>query len=161
MEELTKLPSDKQALLDVKNYEVYNRDVIRKVFPRIIKDIRELKPKLKIGDIIPFYIVLLTYIDGNVYRKDGTPNNRFGACFLSRDAIADHTGIDKKRHAFLSKILEVNGLITTKSHYEGTNRYKWYFPSFCPQVTDEGYVVNTDGEVIVPNYSDVKFPSYR
>ena len=157
----SKLPNDKGVLMAVGNYEVYNRDLMRKVFPRIIRDVKELPAvrSRKVGDIIPFYFTLLSYIDGNECRTDGSHNERFGACFLSREAIAEHTGIDDKRQPFLCAILEENGLLQTQTHYEGTKRYKWYFPSFCPRITDDGYVVNSDGERVMPDYS--RLPNVR
>lgn len=157
----SKLPSDKQSLLSATNYEVFNRDLMRKVFPRIIRDFKETDGKKgrKIGDIIPFYYALLSYIDGNEYRADGTKNERYGACFLSREAIAEHTGVDDKRQPYLCAVLELNGLIRTQTHYEGTKRYKWYFPSFCPRISDDGYVVDEEGERIIPDYS--RLPNVR
>jgi hypothetical protein len=32
------LPNDKKTLMDSPGYEVYNRDLLRKVFPRIISE---------------------------------------------------------------------------------------------------------------------------
>ncbi|MGD7032782.1 hypothetical protein ACPZJV_16735 [Bacillus velezensis] len=60
--------------------------------------------------------------------------------------------IDKHRINLLAAILETNGIIRTTGHYEGTKRFKWYFPSFCPHITDDGYIVNEDGEKIVPDF---------
>lgn len=32
------LPSDKRELMTAENYEIFNRDLLRKVFPRIIAE---------------------------------------------------------------------------------------------------------------------------
>lgn len=148
--------NDKQALLDAGNYEIYNRDVIRKVFPRIISEIKADKPKSKIGDIIPFYFTVMSYIDGQEYRKNGERNPRFGASFLSQDEIARHTGINKKRHPVLAEVLRRNGvLLDVVETWEGTNRKIYYYPSFCPKISEDGYVVDENGEKIVADYEDL------
>ncbi|MBN9653881.1 hypothetical protein J0K78_06350 [Halobacillus sp. GSS1] len=150
------LPHDKQQLMDAEGYEVYNRELIRKVFPRIIADVRKIKPKSKAGDIIPFYFALLSYVDGNRYRADESLNRRFGYAFPSQDRIAEMTGIDRKRHKQLTRILKANGILSeVRDYYEGTNRYLWYKPSFCPQISEDGYIVNEDGEKVVPDYSGI------
>lgn len=149
---MTLLANDKQALMDAGNYEVFNRDVMRKVFPRIIADFKALRPKAKVGDIIPFYFALLAYTDGNATTADGLQSFRFGAAFPTQDRIAEMTGINKKRHKLLTEILRENGLLLrVEDLYEGTRHYKWYFPSWTPKVTAEGYVVDENGQRIVPN----------
>lgn len=148
--------NDKQALLDAGNYEVYPRDVIRKVFPRIIAEVKSEKPKSKIGDIIPLYFVLMTYIDGQEYRKDGSLNKRYGACFLSQDEISRLSGINKKRHPILAEVLRRNGvLLDVVETWEGTNRRIYYYPSFCPRVSEDGYVIDENGEKVVAEYGDL------
>ncbi|WP_077624962.1 hypothetical protein [Sediminibacillus massiliensis] len=159
MEQLTirkPQPNDKGQLLDQEGYEMFNRELIRKVFPRIIAEIRKEKPKTKIGDIIPFYFALLSYIDGNRFRKDGTENERFGYAFPTQEMLAKMTGIDRKRHKELTDILKVNGILSdVRVHYEGTHRFLWYKPSFCPRITDDGFLVNENGEKIIPDYSEI------
>ena len=146
----------KQALLSAGNYEIYNRDVVRKVFPRIIAEVKVVRPKAKIGDIIPFYFVLLSYIDGQKLRKDGTPNPRYGACFLSQDEIAKLSGINKKRHPMLVEVLRRNGLLDrVEETWEGTLRRIYYYPSFCPCVSEDGFVISRDDEKVVPEYTDL------
>lgn len=153
------LPNDKTILLDSKDgFEVYNRELMRKVFPRIINEAYDVayadyKRKPEIRDIVAFYFLLQSYIDGNYLRKDGTKNDRFGACFLNYETIQEHLRLDRNRIVLLAAILETNGIIRTTGHYEGTKRFKWYFPSFCPHVTDDGYIVNEFGEVVTPDFT--------
>jgi len=150
------LPNDKQLLLDVEGYEVFNRELMRIVFPRIIADVRKVKPKTKVGDIIPFYFAIMSYIDGNQYRADGSLNARFGYAFPSQERIYEMTGIDRKRHKRLTEILKANGILTdVRDYYEGTKRYLWYKPSFSPRISQDGYLVNEDGEKIVPDYRTI------
>lgn len=149
-------PNDKGALLGQEGYEMFNRELIRKVFPRIIADIKEVKPNAKAGDIIPFYFALLSYIDGNKYRKDGTLNERYGYAFPSQALLSAMTGINHKRHKLLTDILHANGILSdVKDYYEGTKRYKWYKPSYCPRISDDGYLVDENGQKIIPNYIDI------
>ncbi|WP_088105239.1 hypothetical protein [Halalkalibacter urbisdiaboli] len=153
-------PNDKRALLDGHNYEMYNLDVMRKVFPRIINEVAVIQGrsqrKYQTRDIISIYFFLLSYIDGNFERKDGEINERFGAAFPSYEKITADLNIDHRRIRLLVDILVINGLISeTRDHWEGTRRSKWYFVSFCPRISDDGYVVNDDGERIVPDYSAI------
>ncbi|WP_379161348.1 hypothetical protein [Paenibacillus sp. sgz5001063] len=156
------LPNDKRTLLDgAAGYETYNRELIRKVFPRIITEAYDevfagSKRKPEIRDIVALYFLLQSYIDGNHTRADGTHNDRFGACFLSYEAIMAALRIDRPRVKLLADILDTNGIIRTTSHYEGTRRFKWYFPSYCPRITDDGYIVDEDGVVIKPDLSVYK-----
>ncbi|MEK5323357.1 hypothetical protein [Aeribacillus sp. FSL M8-0254] len=159
-------PNDKALLLDnPEGFEIYNRELMRKVFPRIINEAydvvyAEYKRKPEIRDIVAFYFLLQSYIDGNYFRADGTLNDRFGACFLNYETIQAHLRIDRNRINLLAAILETNGIIRTTGHYEGTKRFKWYFPSFCPRITDDGYIVNEFGEIIKPDFS-VYLPKRR
>jgi hypothetical protein len=155
---LTTQPNDKQALLDAENYEIFNRDLMRKVFPRIIAEVRAQKPRAKVGDVIPFYFALLAYIDGNERRASGEANGRFGYSFPSQARLYEMTGIDRKRHAMLTDLLRENGLITDMHRtYEGMRHYIWYRPAFCANISDDGYVINANGERVVPDYSSVTF----
>jgi hypothetical protein len=153
------LPNDKSILLDnEKGFEVYNRELMRKVFPRIINEAFDVayadyKRKPEIRDVVAFYFLLQSYIDGNYKRADGTLNDRFGACFLNYETIQHHLRVDRSRINLLAAILETNGVIRTTGHYEGTKRFKWYFPSFCPRITDEGYIVNEFGEIVTPDFT--------
>lgn len=157
-------PNDKQALLETGGYETYNRDLMRKVFPRIIREFAEHSTGRtkhpKIGrDIIPVYFLMQSYIDGNYQREDGTRSNRFGACFLSYDFITDQLHISRNRIRMCTRILEANGIIRTDKHYDGLRRIVWYFPSFCPRISDDGYIVNDDGEKVQPEFYEYFQPT--
>lgn len=150
-------PNDKALLFEAEGYEIYNRELMRKVFPRIINEAYDViyadrKRKPEIRDVVAFYFLLQSYIDGNKYRADGTVNDRFGACFLNYETIQAHLRVDRSRIRLLADILETNGVIRTTGHYEGTKRFKWYFPSFCPRITDAGYIVDEFGETIEPDF---------
>ncbi|MCV0024760.1 hypothetical protein [Bacillus sp. XT-2] len=153
------MPNDKAALLDnPQGFEVYNRELMRKVFPRLINEAYDVayadyKRKPEIRDVVAFYFLLQSYIDGNYKREDGSLNDRFGACFLSYDSITGMLRVNPHRINLLAAILETNGIIQTAGHYEGTKRFKWYFPSYCPRVTDDGYIVDEYGEKIMPDFS--------
>lgn len=145
------LPNDKRQLLEANNYEMYNLDLMRKVFPRIIAEQYEAcqrqQRKPQIRDAITMYFYLLSYVDGTHTRKDGTLNKRFGASFPSIAKISSDLGIAEKRIKPLVDILEANGLIRQKQTFNG----KWYFVYFCPRVSDDGYIVSADGEKIKPD----------
>jgi hypothetical protein len=153
-------PNDKQALLDATGYEIYNRELVRKVFPRIIREAHEHSKgrTAAFRDVIAFYFLLQSYIDGTYWREDGSISDRFGACFLSYEFIMSYMHINRTRLRMLARVLEANGIIRTVSHYEGTKRFVWYFPSFCPRITDDGYIVNEFGEKIQPEFDDY-FPA--
>jgi len=159
---VTLLPNDKRMLLDSPDgFEIYNRELVRKVFPRIINETYDVvyagqRRKPEIRDIVAFYFTLQSYVDGKAQRSDGSVNDRFGACFMSYDTITETLRIDRSRIRLISNILETNGIIRTVSHYEGTRRYKWYFPSYCPRITDDGYIVDEDGQRITPDLSVYK-----
>lgn len=151
MEEAKILPNDKAQLLAVHNYEMYNLDLMRKVFPRIIAehdaqfDRKQRKPQIR--DIITLYFYLLSYVDGVHTRADGTRSERFGASFPSIAKITGELGIAEKRIKPLANILEANGLIRQKQVWNG----KWYFVSFCPRISEDGYIVNQEGEKVKPD----------
>lgn len=145
------LPNDKRQLLEGRNFEMYNRDLLRKVFPRIISECHSVYPrkqrKPQIRDIIALYFYLLSYVDGTHTRADGTPSERFGASFPAVPTIAGDLGIAEKRVKPLADILEANGLIRQQIVFNG----KWYFVSFCPRISDDGYIVNEEGEKVQPD----------
>lgn len=153
------LPNDKQTLLDGPGgFEVYNRELVRKVFPRIIREVyddvyADARRKPEIRDIYAFYFTLQSYIDGNYLRADGSLNDRFGACFIAYDTLISTLRIDRNRIKFLADILETNGIIRTATHYDRLRRFKWYFPSYCPRITDDGYIVDEDGLIVVPDFA--------
>jgi DNA-binding MarR family transcriptional regulator len=151
-EETTKQPqpNDKEALMDRGGYEIFNRNVMRKVFPRIFKDANDfyrsegIKRKPQIRDITTFYFLMLSYVNGNETLENGEKNDRFGACYLTYEQIIDHLHIDGPRVIWLARILEENGLIRKKKGYHGTKRYVLYFPSFASRVTEDGYLIDKE-----------------
>nr|WP_240681805.1 hypothetical protein [Bacillus paralicheniformis] len=152
------LPNDKNELLSQKNYEMYNLDLLRKVFPRIIAEhdsvFKRTQRKPQIRDIIALYFYLLSYVDGNHTWENGEKSARFGASFPARQKIASDLGIAESRIKKLVDILLANGLLLdVRDVWIGTNRYKWYFVSFCPRISDDGYIVSEEGEEIVPEPS--------
>lgn len=157
MAEGKRLPNDKKTLLSGGNYEMYNLDLMRKVFPRIIDEFFEAHSGRRcprVRDIIPLYFYLLSYVDGEHTRKDGRRSKRFGASFPSRKKIVEDLRIDEDRIKPLVDILVTNGLILeTRDHWEGMRRYKWYYVSYCPRVSDDGYLVDENGEKILPDLS--------
>ncbi|WP_311379910.1 hypothetical protein [Bacillus sp. ISL-51] len=155
------LPNNKEELLSRNNYEMYNLDLLRKVFPRIIAehdsvfDRKQRKPQIR--DVIALYFYLLSYVDGTHTRQNGEKSDRFGASFPARQKISSDLGIAEKRIKQLVDILLVNGLLLeVRDVWSGTDRYKWYFVSFCPRISDDGYIVSEDGEKIVPDLSVYK-----
>jgi hypothetical protein len=147
------LPSDKRELMEEENYEIFNRDLMRKVFPRIIAEHdaqfgrKQRKPQIR--DIVTLYFYLLSYVSGVHTLENGEPNPKFGAAFPAVKKIARETGIAEKRVKHLAGILEANGLLRQKQIWDG----KLYFMSFCPRISDDGYVVNENGEKVVPDPS--------
>ena len=145
------LPGNKQELLDRGNYEIYNHELMRKVFPRIIAEHdaaqgrRQRKPQIR--DIIALYFYLLSYVSGVEKWEDGRKNDRFGAAFPAVITIADDLGIAEKRVKHLTEILESNGLLRRKRIMDGM----LYYMNYCPMITDDGYIVNEDGEKVVPD----------
>lgn len=149
-------PADKSALLDVGNYEIYNRELMRRVFPRIISEIKAYKPRAKAGDIIALYFALLTNINGQEALQNGEPNPKYEACFYGQNELSRITGIGINRIPVLVEVLRQNGLLSdVKDVWEGTDRYIYYYPSFCPLVTDDGFIVDSDGEIVRPYYEDI------
>ena len=152
-----KLPADKQSLLAAENYEIFNRDLLRKVFPRILRELKEENKRVKAGDLIPFYFTLLSYIDGVEYLSDGvTPNASFGAAFPNQSTVHEITGIDTRRQTWLAEVLKQNGLLLDyEEKYINLRRYIFYYPSFCPNISDDGFVIDAEtGEKIT---QDVPF----
>jgi hypothetical protein len=64
--------------------------------------------------------------------------------------------LDRARVKLLADILATNGIIRTVDHFEGTKRFKWYFPSYCPRITEDGYIVDEFGEIVKPDFSVYK-----
>lgn len=82
------LPNNKTELLEQTNYEMYNLDLMRKVFPRIIDEFDQIykrkQRKPQIRDIIALYFYLLSYVDGKHTLESGEKSKRFGASFPAR-----------------------------------------------------------------------------
>lgn len=158
------LPNDKQSLLDKdRGYEVFSHEIMRKVFPRILRDANELyntkgmRKKPQIRDAAVFYFLLLSYVSGVHTKENGEPNERFGACYLSYFAITQHIRIDKSRIKWLANVLEANGLIRKEKVNVNMRNECRYFVSWASQVSDDGYIVNENGERIIPNL-DIYIP---
>ncbi|SFX47404.1 hypothetical protein SAMN04487866_1093 [Thermoactinomyces sp. DSM 45891] len=167
MEGRTIHPNDKAETMANENYEIYKREVIRLVFPRIFRESNEANTKAKLAtgakkvgrlpeirDVVAFYFYILSYVNGQAYRENGEPNERYGACFVSYEKIIEDLCMARNRIKHLSDILEANGLLLkTVQYYEGMKRYKLYYPSWVPRVSDDGYLVSPDGEKIIPDPS--------
>ncbi|SDY45817.1 hypothetical protein [Thermoactinomyces sp. DSM 45892] len=165
MESKTIHPNDKAEAMASENYEIYKREVIRLVFPRIFRESNEANTKAKLAtgakkvgrlpeirDVVAFYFYILSYVNGQAYRESGEPNEKYGACFVSYKRITEDLCMTKDRIKYLADVLEANGLIIRSVHYyEGAKRYKLYYPSWSPRVSDDGYLVNPDGEKIIPD----------
>ncbi|WP_088032773.1 helix-turn-helix domain-containing protein [Evansella clarkii] len=152
------LPNDKRALLAGHNYEMYNLDLLRKVFPRIIAEINEAhgrsQRKVQSRDLIALYFYLLSYVSGNHTHDDGSYNHWFGAAFPSLDKITEELGIDRRRIKPLVDILVANGLILdTQEKWASMRRYKLYFVSYCPRISDDGFIIDENGEKVAPDPS--------
>lgn len=153
-----KFPANKQPLMDAGNYEVFNRDLMRKVFPRIISEIKAERPRIQVGDIIPFYFTLLAYVDGREFLEDGvTPNKSYGAAFPPQSDIQAITGIGTRRQKWLAEVLRQNGLLFRyEEKYVDMRRYTFYYPSYCTTINEEGYVVDDDtGEIYRQDVADI------
>ncbi|MGP6151343.1 hypothetical protein ACTUJ1_18905 [Priestia flexa] len=137
---------------------MYNLDLLRKVFPRIIGEYDSLYPrnqrKPQYRDIIALYFYLLSYVDGRHTWENGDKSVRFGVSFPSKERISEDLGIAEARIKPLVAVLLTNGLLlSAEDHWTGTKRSKWYRVSFCPHITDDGYIVNDDGEIVMPDLS--------
>ena len=151
------LPNDKGILLDKDSgYEVFSHDIMRTVFPRIFQDANDLynakgmKKKPQIRDAALFYFLLLSYTNGVRMKANGEPNEKFGACWLSYPEITKRLRIDKSRIVWLAKILEENGLIRKEKVSVNMRWEVRYFPSWAPNVSDDGYLMDENGERIAP-----------
>ncbi|WLD91764.1 hypothetical protein [Alkalihalobacillus sp. AL-G] len=149
------LPNDKKTLLDTGGYEMHNRALSRKVFPRIIRESNEVnsdkRNKPQIRDVVAFYYLLLDHVSGEHTHKDGNPNDRFGACWLSYSSITELLQINRGRVKSLADILEANGLITREKVARDMRQTVLYYPSYASRVSEDGYIVNEDGEKVVPD----------
>ncbi|MFJ8244756.1 hypothetical protein [Peribacillus asahii] len=152
------LPNDKKALLDKESgYEMYSRDIMRKVFPRIFQEATELykskgmRVRPQIRDVAVFYFLLLTNVSGVHTEDNGEPNKWFGACWLSRAEISQRLCLDESRIKWLGDVLVANGLIRKQKISVNMKWHILYFPSWAAHVSEDGYLVDGNGEKIVPN----------
>lgn len=152
------LSADKQTLRDAGNYEIYNRDITRKVFPRIISEFKAKSPRTSVGDIIPFYFAILSLVDSREYLADGkTPNMSYGAAFPSQDRLYEMTGINRKRHTWLATVLLQNGMLRDiRREFVSGRHYIYYYPSFCPYISEDGFVIDAEtGEKYTQNVDEL------
>jgi hypothetical protein len=142
--------NQKQQLLDKGFYSLVPNAVYRVVIPRIISDVYDkafsgAKRKPDVTDIAFLYGIILSY--ANTDEK----NDYEGAAWVSTDNLAQLMRISRNRIAPLCRILEANGLLRTVDFYEGIKRRKLYYAIHITRVSEDGYVVNEDGEKIVPS----------
>jgi hypothetical protein len=147
----------KDALLnnpDKGGYEVSAHTVFRSVLPRIIREANAFydaygnaRNRPQIRDIYAFYTTVLHHVNGQENR------DCYGASWLSYRGFKNLLGLDPKKVRWLASILEANGLLRTRHVWHGSKRTKYYEPIFAPDVTSDGYVVNSDGEKVEPDPS--------
>src|SRR5690625_4001566 len=115
------MDNGKKALMDAGNYEIYNRNLSRKVFPRIIGEFKADNPRAQVNDIIPLYFTLQSNINAKEHLSDGTtPNISYGSALLSQSEINRLSCINRKRHSSLAEILRQNCvLLDVKERYVG------------------------------------------
>ncbi|HGA0508849.1 TPA: hypothetical protein ACIQMB_004272 [Bacillus pacificus] len=152
-EQVKRYPNDKAELLQGGNgcFDMYNVQVMQKVFPRIIREVHDLykskgKKVPQIRDVVAFYFTLHAYI-----YKQSPLDSFYGASFQSYEKIMSHLNIDRSRIKWLADILEANGLIRRERRREGLKNRVLYFPSYAPRISDDGYLVDKNGEKIKPN----------
>ncbi|MBO1513699.1 hypothetical protein [Metabacillus bambusae] len=140
----------KEQLLDKGGWSVLPNAVFKEVIPRIISDAYDkayagAKRKPNIQDIAFLYSILLSYANTD------ENNDYLGASWVSTENLAQLMRISRNRIAALSNILEANGLIKTVDFYEQIKRRKLYFVIHITNVSEDGYVVNAEGEKIEPS----------
>jgi hypothetical protein len=142
--------NQKQQLLDKGYYSLVPNAVYRTILPRIISDVYDkafagTKRKPDVTDIAFLYGIILSYANTD------HENDYEGAAWVSTENLSQLMRISRNRIAPLCRILEENGLLRTVNFYEGIKRRKLYYPIHVTQVSEDGYVVNGDGEKIVPS----------
>lgn len=156
--------NQKQKLLIDGHYSLVPNAVYRTVIPRIISDVYDkafvgAKRRPDVTDIAFLYGIILSYTNTD------QENDYKGAAWVSTENLAQLMRISRNRIAPLCKILEANGLLKTVDFYEGIKRRKLYYPIHITNVSEDGYVVNEDGEKIEPSLNVyralVKVPSVR
>jgi hypothetical protein len=148
----------KMMLLQNGGYDIYSLELMRKVFPRIIREAHayyNAKAKAagkkkavypSIRDIVPFYFLLTTYVNNEQGR------DVYGTAFLTYEQIMEHLCIDRARVKWLADILEANGLISKVTLRRKNNgKQVRYSPRYFLFVSPDGYVVDEKTrEKIVP-----------
>jgi len=146
----------KNELLEKGGYEPISHVLIRKVFPRVIREAHDYcKEKAKregkkrasypqIRDIVPFYLYVQTYLNNQSER------DVYGTSFRTYKDITEDLCIDAHRIKWLGDILEANGLLTKENVRRGTGRQVKYRPRYFINVSKDGYVVDENGQRIVP-----------
>jgi hypothetical protein len=129
--------------------------VYRVVIPRIISDVYDkafagAKRRPDVTDIAFLYGILLSYANTD------EENDYEGAAWVSTENLAELMRISRNRIAPLCRVLEENGLLRTVSFYEGIKRRKLYYAIHITKVSEDGYVVNEDGEKILPSFDVYK-----
>lgn len=138
-----------EQLYAVGGWNVISNKVYKIVIPRIVNDAYEkafvgVKKKPDVKDIAFLYGILVNFANTNEL------NDYKGAAWVSLDNLAKLMRVSRNRIGKLSNILEANGLIKTIDFYEGTTRRKLYYPIHFTKVSEDGYIVNGDGEKVVP-----------
>lgn len=143
-------PNDRAKLEQTGIYDIYALKLMRNVFPRIINEGMEKQREVTTKPAnVRDAVVLYMYLHAYIYKGDAT-SGRFGAAFMRRKQIANDLGMNPDKVTWLSGILEANGLIRTVEKWEKTTRFKFYFPSYCPQISEDGYIIDEDGEKVIP-----------
>lgn len=137
-------------LYEVGGWNTISNKVYKLIIPRIISDVYdkafpESRRRPDVTDIAFLYGILINYANTE------EQNEYYGAAWVSTEKIAQLMRISRNRISKLSNILESNGLIKTVDFYEGVIRRKLYFPIQITAVSEDGYVINEDGERIKPS----------
>lgn len=140
----------KERLLLKGGWSVLPNVVFKYVIPRIISEAYDkaysgAKRKPNVQDIAFLYSILLSYANTD------ENNDYMGASWVSTETLAKLMRISRNRIAALSNILEANGLIKTVNFYEQIKRRKLYYVIHVTNVSEDGYVINEDGEKIEPS----------
>jgi hypothetical protein len=97
--------------------------VVQEILPRIVERGRAANRKND-RDAVLLYFYLLGFVE---YRGG---KERHMLAWPSVDRIAKDTGITKNRIKQLTQILEAEGLLETRVHFNGTRRQKIYMPMY-------------------------------
>lgn len=165
MSKIDSIESKKELLNG--GYEPVSHDLVRKVFPRIIRDAhayhaekakkngkkRVVYPQIR--DIVPFYLYAQSYVNNQKER------DVYGTSFRTHSQIKDDLCIDKHRIKWLGDILVANGLLSKEKVRRGDGQQVRYSPRYHINVSLNGYVVNEDGEEIIPSSDIYDLPNKK